>query len=728
MNSTRLCHSGPVIWGLAIILIGVKSPALIAQTTPINFKIAFIGDQGSGREARAVLNLIKNEGAAAVVHSGDFDYHDNPQAWDNLITSILGANFPYFASIGNHDDSNFYGPGGYQFFMAERMNRLGITWNGDLGVQSSFKYNGIFFVLTAPDVTGSGHDIYIREVLAADSSVWSISSWHKNMRLMQVGSKSNETGWEVYEESRKGGAIIATAHEHSYSRTHLLSSCQSQTVASFSDTLILTKDNVATPQDEGRSFVFVSGLGGNSIRAQKLSGNWWASIYTSTQGANHGALFGTFNANGVPNRAEFYFKDINGVVPDSFVVISNVLPPPIISSFSPTSGSFGTRVTINGNNFTSATEVAFNGVAASNFIVESKSQIRAEVPADATTGKLSITALGGTALSTKDFTVTFPPSISAFTPTFGLAGTQVTIIGDRFNGATQVAFNGVGATTFTVDSETQISAKVSADATTGKISVTKPEGTATSTKDFIVVAPPATNLARNKPATVSSTKSSYTAKKAVDGSTSTYWSSAKINSENKTQWLRLDLQSAQIVGRAVVKWKSSYYAQNYQLQVSIDDANWTTVYNDSAGTGSTQNFTFPQTPARYVQLYMTLNKGSYYRVKELEVYSGAVAALTKEQSIDMDLAATPDKIALEQNYPNPFNPLTSISYSIVQDIHVSMKIYNITGQEMATLVDGYHNSGNHSVVFDASGLPSGIYFTVLEAGAERLVRRIVLIK
>src|SRR5574341_1677388 len=279
MNGTRLCHSGSVIWGLAIILIGVNSPALIAQTTPINFKIAFIGDQGSGSKARAVLNLIKNEGATAIVHSGDFDYNNNPQAWDNLITSILGANFPYFASIGNHDDSNFYGPGGYQFFMAERMNRLGITWNGDLGVQSSFKYNGILFVLTGPGVAGSGHDIYIREVLAADSSVWSISSWHKNMRLMQAGDKSNETGWGVYEESRKGGAIIATAHEHSYSRTHLLSSCQNQTVASLSDTLILTKDNTATPQDEGRSFVFVSGLGGKSIRDQKQSGNWWASIY-----------------------------------------------------------------------------------------------------------------------------------------------------------------------------------------------------------------------------------------------------------------------------------------------------------------------------------------------------------------------------------------------------------------------------------------------------------------
>jgi hypothetical protein len=87
-----------------------------------------------------------------------------------------------------------------------------------------------------------------------------------------------------------------------------------------------------------------------------------------------------------------------------------------------------------------------------------------------------------------------------------------------------------------------------------------------------------------------------------------------------------------------------------------------------------------------------------------------------------------DEIALEQNYPNPFNSLTSISYSVAQDMHISVKIYNIAGQEVAALVDGYHNSGNYSVVFDASGLPTGIYFTVLKAGTERRVRRIVLIK
>jgi hypothetical protein len=172
---------------------------------PVNFTIAFIGDQGLGPNAEAVLNLIKNEGANAVLHQGDFDYVDNPAGWDGQINRILGPDFPYFASVGNHDAARFLGSGGYQEFLAARMNRLGIPWDGDLGVRSSFHYNGFFILLTAPGTLGTGHDTYIRDQLASDDSIWRISSWHKNMRLMQVENKTDDTGWGVYEESRKGG-------------------------------------------------------------------------------------------------------------------------------------------------------------------------------------------------------------------------------------------------------------------------------------------------------------------------------------------------------------------------------------------------------------------------------------------------------------------------------------------------------------------------------------------
>jgi hypothetical protein len=60
--------------------------------------VAFIADQGLGEGARAVLQLIVEEGADLVLHQGDLDYQDDPSAWDASITNVLGADFPYFVS------------------------------------------------------------------------------------------------------------------------------------------------------------------------------------------------------------------------------------------------------------------------------------------------------------------------------------------------------------------------------------------------------------------------------------------------------------------------------------------------------------------------------------------------------------------------------------------------------------------------------------------------------
>ena len=79
--------------------------------------------------------------------------------------------------------------------------------------------------------------------------------------------------------------------------------------------------------EKGRTFAFVSGLGGHSIREQneRLALNpWWAAVYTATQGANFGALFCAFHRNGVENEAHCYFKDIEGNIADEFALISHV--------------------------------------------------------------------------------------------------------------------------------------------------------------------------------------------------------------------------------------------------------------------------------------------------------------------------------------------------------------------------------------------------------------------
>ena len=299
---------------------GQNPNALLAAGALQPVTVAFIGDQGLTKEARAVLQMIKAEDADLVLHLGDLDYEDDPIAWDAMITAVLGTDFPVFVAVGNHDD-RWYGPGGYQDRLEERLSRIpDATCSGDLGVQSACTFRGLFFILsgigTIPEVPNHPEHVnYLRDQLARSDAIWSICAWHKNQSAMQVGSKEDEVGWQPYEVCREGGAIVATAHEHSYSRTHLLDDFEAQSVASDSDSLVI---------DEGASFAFVSGLGGHSIRDQEQGGPWWASIYTSDQGANFGALFCEFFADGEPDRATCYFKDIDGNVPDRFELISAV--------------------------------------------------------------------------------------------------------------------------------------------------------------------------------------------------------------------------------------------------------------------------------------------------------------------------------------------------------------------------------------------------------------------
>ena len=126
------------IWLLLIFFLPVGIQTHAADKTPKNFKVAFIGDQGYSDSSRAVLKLIKSEGAQVVVHAGDFDYKHNPKAWEADISKILGNDFPYFASIGNHDVKKWNGSDGYQERLEDRFQRSKIPWFGDLGVKSQW--------------------------------------------------------------------------------------------------------------------------------------------------------------------------------------------------------------------------------------------------------------------------------------------------------------------------------------------------------------------------------------------------------------------------------------------------------------------------------------------------------------------------------------------------------------------------------------------------------------
>jgi hypothetical protein len=89
---------------------------------------------------------------------------------------------------------------------------------------------------------------------------------------------------------------------------------------------------------------------------------------------------------------------------------------------------------------------------------------------------------------------------------------------------------------------------------------------------------------------------------------------------------------------------------------------------------------------------------------------------------------TPRLFALNQNYPNPFNPTTQISYSVPTTGLVTLKVYNILGQEVANLFSGMKNAGEYVATFDGTKLASGVYFYRLQAGNQMLVKKMVMMK
>ncbi len=150
---------------------------------------------------------------------------------------------------------------------------------------------------------------------------------------------------------------------------------------------------------------------------------------------------------------------------------------------SQSSGKVGKSVGILGQGFTGTSAVSFNESPAT-FKVIADTYLTATVPTDATTGSVTVTTPGGTLTSNKVFRVVL--GIRSFSPTSGPVGISVVIAGNSLTGATKVTFGGVKATSFTVNSDTQVTATVPSGAKTGKIAVTTPGGTATSATSFTV--------------------------------------------------------------------------------------------------------------------------------------------------------------------------------------------------------------------------------------------------
>jgi hypothetical protein len=93
-----------------------------------------------------------------------------------------------------------------------------------------------------------------------------------------------------------------------------------------------------------------------------------------------------------------------------------------------------------------------------------------------------------------------------------------------------------------------------------------------------------------------------------------------------------------------------------------------------------------------------------------------------------DANGIPTDYVLYQNYPNPFNPSTTIRYDLPSSTHVTLKVYNTLGQEVATVVDETQEPGHRSAQFDASDLPSGVYLYRVQAGDFVQSKKLILLR
>ncbi len=218
---------------------------------------------------------------------------------------------------------------------------------------------------------------------------------------------------------------------------------------------------------------------------------------------------------------------------------------------------------------------------------------------------------------------------------------------------------------------------------------------------------------------------------ALSGDPDSRWAAEPMPEE-----LIFDLGS----NRTVSKTKLSFYRWNsgrvytYSILISSDNNNWVTTVSQ-ATSASNEEWTideFPAVDARYVKVdFINNNQSDWAGLWEGEIWGISSTVVDPVNGL-------PDEFSLHQNYPNPFNPSTTISYFIPASSFVTLRVYDVLGNEVATLVNAKKPVGSYEVMFSTTGgsasggdvynLPSGIYFYRLQANEFVQVKKMILLK
>ena len=170
----------------------------------------------------------------------------------------------------------------------------------------------------------------------------------------------------------------------------------------------------------------------------------------------------------------------------------------------------------------------------------------------------------------------------------------------------------------------------------------------------------------------------------------------------------------------LLTWQTKTEVNNYGFNVErrVSEGNWDSIVFIE-GNGNSNS------PKEYSYSDKDLFAGGskfQYRLKQVDT-DGSF-----EYSDVVEVEVVPTQFELSQNYPNPFNPSTTIRFSLPKETQLKINIYNMLGEQVATIAEGMYESGYHKVTFNASNLPSGGYIYRIESSDFVQVKKMILLK
>jgi hypothetical protein len=178
--------------------------------------------------------------------------------------------------------------------------------------------------------------------------------------------------------------------------------------------------------------------------------------------------------------------------------------------------------------------------------------------------------------------------------------------------------------------------------------------------------------------------------------------------------------NAAVTGHTItLSWITSSETNNkgFSIERKSDYGSWINVgYIEGNGTSSEMNYySFSETVqdgGRYI-----------YRLKQND-FNGEYS-YSQETEVTIEL---PEVFSVSQNYPNPFNPVTVIRYQVPENVRVSIKVYDVLGNETAVLTDDIKPAGSYQVNFNGEALAAGVYYYTIKAGSFSQTKKMILLK